>query len=43
MNTGGNLGFDAILKVNGSLFADGIVFNLPKVQLDVSLAAAEKD
>jgi hypothetical protein len=22
MNTGGNFGFDAILKVNGSLFAD---------------------
>ncbi|QXE23232.1 type II restriction enzyme, methylase subunit; N6 adenine-specific DNA methyltransferase protein, N12 class [Richelia sinica FACHB-800] len=43
MNTGGNFGFDAILKFNGSLFADATAFNLPKEQLEVLLAAAEKD
>lgn len=43
MNTGGNFGFDAILKFNGSLFADASAFELPKEQLQVLLQAAEKD
>ena len=43
MNTGGNFGFDAILPFNGSLFADVIVFSSGKAQLEVLLAAAEKD
>jgi hypothetical protein len=43
MNTGGNFGFDAILRFNGSLFAQATAFDLPKPQLEILQAAANKD
>ncbi|MBD2384959.1 class I SAM-dependent DNA methyltransferase [Cylindrospermum sp. FACHB-282] len=43
MNIGGTFGFDAILKFNGSLFADADAFDLPKPQLEILLQAASKD
>ncbi|MEA5567648.1 class I SAM-dependent DNA methyltransferase, partial [Anabaena sp. UHCC 0399] len=43
MDTGGTFGFDAILKFNGSLFADTEAFDLPKEQLKMLLQAAQRD
>ncbi|MEQ8956428.1 MAG: class I SAM-dependent DNA methyltransferase, partial [Coleofasciculus sp. C2-GNP5-27] len=43
MNTGGQFGFETILKFNGSFFENATAFDLPKDQLEVLLQAAEKD
>jgi hypothetical protein len=43
MDTGGNFGFEKILKFNGSFFENATAFELPKSQLEVLLQAAEKD
>ncbi|MGC9526557.1 MAG: DNA methyltransferase [Limnospira sp.] len=43
MNTGGNFGFERILRFNGSFFEDAKAFDLPKEQLEVLYAAADKD
>ena len=43
MNTGGTFGFERVLQFNGSFFKDATAFDLPKAQLEVLLAAAEKD
>lgn len=43
MNTGGNFGFERILRFNGSFFAHAIAFDLPKAQLEILFEAAEKD
>ncbi|MGB3308719.1 MAG: DNA methyltransferase [Nodosilinea sp.] len=43
MNTGGTFGFERVLQFNGSFFQDATAFDLPKAQLEVLLAAAEKD
>lgn len=43
MDKGGTFGFDAILRFNGSLFADAEAFDLPKEQLEMLLQAAQRD
>jgi hypothetical protein len=43
MNTGGNFGFERILRFNGSFFAAATAFDLPKAQLETLYEAAEKD
>jgi hypothetical protein len=43
MDKGGTFGFDAILRFNGSLFADAEAFDLPKEQLEMLLQAAKRD
>lgn len=43
MNTGGNFGFERVLRFNGSFFEDAMAFDLPREQLEVLYAAAEKD
>ena len=43
MNTGGTFGFERVLQFNGSFFSHATAFELPQAQLEVLLAAAEKD
>ncbi len=43
MNTGGTFGFEQVLQFNGSFFSHATAFELPQAQLEVLLAAAEKD
>ncbi|MEW6497159.1 MAG: DNA methyltransferase, partial [Cyanobacteriota bacterium] len=43
MDTGGNFGFEKILKFNGSFFENATAFELPTEQLKVLLQAAQKD
>ena len=43
MNTGGEFGFEKVLRFNGSFFEDATAFDLPKEQLEVLYAAAAKD
>jgi len=43
MNTGGNFGFERVLRFNGSFFENARAIPLPKEQLEVLYAAAAKD
>lgn len=43
MNTGGNFGFERVLRFNGSFFDHAPAIPLPKEQLEVLYAAAAKD
>lgn len=43
MNTGGNFGFERVLRFNGSFFENATAIALPQEQLEVLYAAAVKD
>ncbi len=43
MNTGGEFGFEKVLRFNGSFFEEATAFDLPKEQLEVLYAAAAAD
>ncbi len=43
MNTGGSFGFERVLQFNGSFFENATAIALPKEQLEILYAAADKD